>query len=64
MQNPLVFQGDENEEGTVETGRKVQVVLEAAVGTAARKFEIFSKGEEEDKWTLHADGRVSSGDQR
>ena len=61
MQSPLVFQGNENEEGPVETGRKVQVVLEAVVGTAPRRFEIFSKGEEEDNWTLHADGRVSSG---
>ena len=56
LHNPLVF-GEEDE--TDEEGRKVQVVLDASE-QASRGVQIFSKGGEGD-WTVHVEGRVSSG---
>ncbi len=57
LHNPLVFEEDDE---TDEEGRKVQVVLDASEQASARGVQIFSKGSEEE-WTVHVEGRVSSG---
>ena len=41
-------------------GRLVQVVLRAAEGSGYRRFEVFSRGEDEATWTLHARGRLGA----
>ena len=60
IRSPLVFPStrtDDAGEGAepVGQGRKVQVVVGASTG----RVEIFSKGEEDADWTLHAEGQVS-----
>ena len=57
LHNPLVF---EEEDETGEEGRKVQVVLDASEQASSRGVQIFSKGSE-GEWTVHVEGRVSSG---
>ena len=56
LHNAMVF---EEEDGTDEEGRKMQVVLDASE-QASRGVQIFSKGSE-GEWTVHVEGRVSSG---
>ncbi|MYK34685.1 MAG: zinc-binding dehydrogenase, partial [Chloroflexi bacterium] len=52
---------EDAEGGGAQQGRSIQVVLDAPEGTSPRGFEIFSRGDGEEGWTLHAQGQVSSG---
>ncbi len=52
---------EDAEGGGAQQGRSIQVVLDAPEGTSPRGFEIFSRGNGEEGWTLHAQGQVSSG---
>ena len=61
MQNALVFPEDSTEDGAADTGRRVQVLLDGARDGDARRVRILSRGDGEDGWTLHAEGRVSTG---
>ena len=56
---PLVL--PEGEEGGEEPGRTVQVVVSAADGTRRRSVKIYSRGEDEGEWTLHAEARAGGG---
>ncbi|MDE0443295.1 MAG: SDR family NAD(P)-dependent oxidoreductase [Gammaproteobacteria bacterium] len=62
MRNPLVFpaaSADDAKDGPM-AGRKVQVVVASAKGGgASQHVEIFSKGDGEEDWTLHAEAEVS-----
>ena len=60
MQNALVFPDEDAEDGSADTGRRVQVLLDDAEDGAARRVRILSRGEGEDGWTLHAEGRVAT----
>ena len=60
MQSALVFPGEDAEDDSAEAGRRVQVLLDDAEDGAARRVRILSRGEGEDGWTLHAEGRVST----
>ena len=64
LQSPLVFPEHDSEDGSTEEGRRVQLVLDGSNGALSRRFEIFSRGDAEDGWTLHAEGQVSSGGDR
>ncbi|MCY3867998.1 MAG: SDR family NAD(P)-dependent oxidoreductase [Gemmatimonadetes bacterium] len=57
LHNAMVF---EEEDGADEEGRKMQVVLDASEQASSREVQIFSKGSE-GEWTVHVEGRVSSG---
>ena len=59
---PLVL--PEDAESGTQQGRSVQMVLDAPEGASPRGFEIFSRGDGEEGWTLHAQGQVSSGAER
>ena len=61
---PLVLPEQDGEQGAAQEGRSVQMVLDAPDGTSPRRFEIFSRGDGEEGWTLHAQGQVSSGAER
>ena len=61
---PLVLPEQDAEGGAAQAGRSVQVVLDARDGASPRGFEIFSRSDGEEGWTLHAQGRVSSGGDR
>ena len=56
--NALIF-GEEDSEGGA--GREVQVLLDAPGDEPSRLVRIFSKGEAEEDWTLHAECRAPSG---
>ena len=60
LHSPLVFPDTDNENGTEEAGRQVQVLLDAPGESASRHVQIFSKGTES-AWTLHVEGRVLPG---
>ena len=57
LHNAMVF---EDEDETDEEGREMQVVLDASEQASSREVQIFSKGNE-GEWTVHVEGRVSSG---
>ena len=61
LHSPLLFPEDDPEAEDGEDARKVQVVLDGSARARSRRFEVFSKGDGEDGWTLHAEARVSSG---
>ena len=70
MHNPLVFpttRGSDasDDDASSPAARKVQVVFDASKGATAgpsgQRIEIFSKGESEQDWTLHAEALVSEG---
>ena len=57
LHNAMVF---EEGDGNDEEGRKMQVVLDTSEQASSREVQIFSKGSE-GEWTVHVEGRVSSG---
>ena len=70
MHNPLVFPtargSDTDDDASVPAARKVQVVVDASKGSVSaagggQRVEVFSKGESEQDWTLHAEALVSEG---
>ena len=60
MQSALIFPDEDAEEGAAEAGRRVQVLLDDADDDAARRVRILSRGDGEDDWTLHAEGRIAT----
>ena len=56
--NALIFGEEDSENGG--DGREVQVLLEAPGEEPSRLVRIFSKGEAEEGWTLHAECRAPS----
>ena len=60
MHSPMIFDQEDAEDGASGAGRTVQFVVDAATDPA-RRFELFSRGEAEQGWTLHAAGRLSAG---
>jgi acyl transferase domain-containing protein/NADPH:quinone reductase-like Zn-dependent oxidoreductase len=62
--NPLVYPELDGEDAEPEPGKRVQLVVDGPRGSSSRSFEIFSKGEGEEGWTAHAEGRLAPLDQR
>ncbi len=60
MQSALVLPDGDAEDGTGDAGRRVQVLLDDAEDEAARRVRILSRGDAEDGWTQHAEGRISA----
>ena len=56
----LIFEDEDPENQSRDVGRKLQFVLDGSEDALGRRFEIFSKGANEEGWTLHAEGRLSS----
>ena len=63
MQSALVFAGDGAGEdtGDGDAGRRMQVLLDAGGDGPSRRIRVLSKGDDDEEWTLHAEGQVSSG---
>ena len=59
--SPLMLDEGDPEDEASGGGRTLQFVLDGSGGHAERPFEVFTKGEGEEGWTLHAGGRLSSG---
>ena len=60
MQSALIFPDEDAEDGAADAGRRVQALLDDAEESAARRVRILSRGDGEDGWTLHAEGRVAT----
>ena len=56
---PLVL--PEAADGDREPGRTVQVLVSGSGGPGPRPVKIYSRGEDEDGWTLHAEARAGAG---
>ncbi len=59
LHNPLVypeFAPDGEEEEPV---RRLQMVIDGSQDGDAQSFEVYSKGEDDEEWLLHAEGRLS-----
>ncbi len=63
LHSPLVYPEHSQEDGSEEPGRRIQLVIDGAAYSQARQFEIFSKGGDDEAWTLHAEGRLSTAEQ-
>ncbi len=61
LHSALVFAEEDSADDTAQAGRKIQAVLSTSENGNTRHIEIFSKGESEEGWTLHAEGGVSLG---
>jgi len=60
LHNPLVFPEPDSGNGG-EEGRKMQVVLDDPEQSSSRRVQIYSRGADEQEWTLHVEGRVLAG---
>ena len=56
LHNPLIF--PDEEDGSGEEGRKVQVLLDRSE-EASRRVQILSRGEDGEEWTLHAEAHIA-----
>ncbi len=61
IQNALVFARENTDDVAGDPGRRVQVLLDAVGDPSSRRVRILSRGADDEEWTLHADGQVSSG---
>ncbi len=61
MQSALVFPERDGGDGSEEEGRRLQVLLDDAAEDGSRRVRILSRGAADEEWTLHAEGRVSTG---
>ncbi len=59
MQSALIF-ADESD-NVDDAGRRMQVLLDAAGDGPSRRVRILSRSDDDEEWTLHAEGEVSSG---
>ncbi len=60
LHNPLVFPEARPDIESESLVRQLQLVLDPAENDRPNHFEIFSKGEDEEAWTLHAEGSLAS----
>ena len=60
LHSPMVFDEHDPADAAEVAGRRVQLVLDGSDTESPLHFEIFSRSDTEDGWTLHAQGMVSS----
>ncbi len=63
LHSPLVFGQESAEDDGARDGRRIQAVLDSPEPGEPRNLEIFSRGDSEDGWTLHAQAKLTSGTQ-
>ena len=59
LHNPLVYPDYSPDGDTEEPGRRMQLVINGSEDGVGRNFEVYSKGDDDDDWLLHAEGRLS-----
>ena len=62
LHSPMVFAQDDSADAGEEAGRRIQLVLDESEDGGAKRLEIYSRGEDEEGWTLHAEGKALDGD--
>ena len=58
LHSAMVFPEDDSDGEDEEPSRLVQLVVDKPDEDSSRQFGIYSKSEEEDDWTLHAEGKL------
>ena len=61
MRTALVFPEAGSADGNEEEGLSLQVLLDDAGDDTSRRVRVLSRGANDEDWTLHAEGRVSTG---
>ena len=61
MRTALVFPETDGADGSEEEGLSLQVLLDDAGDDGSRRVRVLSRGATDEDWTLHAEGRVSTG---
>ena len=61
MQSALIFGDESVDDGAGEAGRRMQVLLDADGDDPSRRLRVLSRSDDEEEWTLHAEGQVSDG---
>ena len=61
MPSALVFAEESADDGAGDASRRMQVLLDASGDGPSRRVRILSRGDDEEEWTLHAEGQVSIG---
>ena len=61
MQSALVFPEGDAADGSGDEGRRLQVLLDRSGEDSSPRVRILSRGAADEEWTLHAEGRVSTG---
>ena len=59
LHSPLVYPEYDPEDVGAEPGRRVQLVVDGGKSGQPRRFEVFSRGEADEDWMLHAEGFLS-----
>ncbi len=60
MHNAMVIRDEQTENGSADACRSIQVLLDDVANDSSRRVRVLSKGQDEDEWTLHAEGRVAT----
>ena len=61
MRTALVFPETNSADGSEEEGLSLQVLLDDAGDDTSRRVRVLSRGTNDEDWTLHAEGLVSTG---
>ena len=62
LHSPMICPAEDPGEEAGESGRKLQIVFDGSgKATSSRRFEVFSRAESEEGWTLHLEGRMAPG---
>ena len=62
LHSPMICPAEDPGEEAGEGGRKLQIVFDGSgKASSSRRFEVFSRGDGEDGWTLHLEGRMAPG---
>ena len=61
LHSAMVFGQDNDQNDGTRAGRRIQAVLSDSETGRSRQLEVFSKGDGEDGWTLHAEAKLDIG---
>ena len=64
LHNPLVYPEYDPDGDEREPSRRVQMIVGRDKDSEARRFEVYSKGNNDEGWTLHAEGKLHPGPER
>ena len=62
LHSPLILPDEDESDGAVTEGTRIQILLDAPTDEPARRVRILSKSTGEDEWKLHTEARVSAAD--
>ena len=58
LHSPMIFGQEVDGDDGSRVGRRIQAVLDSPESGRSRQLEVYSKGDSEDGWTLHAEAKL------